>query len=248
MAWLKKIISGSRFLKKLYEKQCGYDVYLVIGEQVRKLSPDLNNFANYAIHTDIEEIPENEIWIDANLQDAEKFFAVATAIYELKKLQNEHDFEKVRASSLKYNKKIREITDNIKQKPENTNHRLSTKVYIRKYGFIRNENVTVYIVDGRLVRDIFPSDFCDGGNGSAYPWIPNDEIWIENVVSEEEAPYIILHEMVEMSLMKYKKYSYHQSHKIASAVEFHAKEKGISKHGILNINFDHLKEKNNELS
>jgi hypothetical protein len=240
MAWLKKILVGSG-LKRFYKKHGDYSIYLVDGEQVRNISPDLDYFANFAIHGDIKEIPENEIWIDANLDETEKFFATATAIYELKKIKSGENFEKAHAGALDYNKKIREVVENVKHKPENTNKPAPYEVYVGKYGSINNEELSVWTVNGRLVRDIFDADFMDGGHGLAYKWIPNSEIWIEDVVKEEEKPYIILHEVVERFLMKHKKLSYDKSHELASNMEFHARKNGLSKQGILNINLNKLK-------
>jgi len=239
MAWLNKIIARSKFLKEFYNRYEDYKVYLVDGEQIRNISPDLNYFANFAIYVDIKDIPEDEIWIDGNLDEIEKFFAVATAVYELNKIKSEGP-KKAHISALNYNKKIREIVDNVKHKPEDTNEPPPKEVYLGKYGVINSEKIIVWIVDGRIVRDLFHCDFQDGGSDFSYKWIPNNEIWIENVIREKEIPCIILHEVVERFLMKHKQYSYTKAHDIASSVEFRARNKNISKENILNINLTHL--------
>ena len=240
MAWLKKIVYGSKFFKKFYNKYGDYKVYLVNGEQVRNISPALNHFANFAIYVDIKEIPEDEIWIDGDLDEIEKFFAIYTAVYELDKIKSEGP-KKAHTSALSYNKKIREIVDNIKHKPENTNESPPKEVYLGRYGIINSEKIVVWIVNGRIVRDIFHCDFQDGGSDFSYKWIPNNEIWIENVIKEKEIPCIIFHEVIERFLMKYKQYSYTKAHDVASNVEFRARDKKMSKNDILNINLNHLK-------
>jgi hypothetical protein len=61
----------------------------------------------------------------------------------------------------------------------------------------------IAIVDGVYVRTIFDSDFCQGGNGYAYPnFVPKGEIWIDVCVPEEEWPFVTFHECMEVELMK----------------------------------------------
>jgi hypothetical protein len=60
----------------------------------------------------------------------------------------------------------------------------------------------VYLVDGKHVRDLYDSDFCQGGNGFAYPFIPKDEIWIDAAITEDEWHLIEFHECWEAEYMR----------------------------------------------
>jgi hypothetical protein len=60
----------------------------------------------------------------------------------------------------------------------------------------------VYLVDGKYVRDVYDSDFCQGGNGFAYTFVPKDEIWIDAAITEDEWHLIEFHECGEAELMR----------------------------------------------
>jgi hypothetical protein len=89
-----------------------------------------------------------------------------------------------------YNKKeIRNLPDSIKLQniyriPEGT-----------------REGISIWVVDGYLVRKNFYPDFGFSGNDLAYHFIPSKEIWIDGQVSCEETEYSIALEMKERQLM-----------------------------------------------
>ena len=61
----------------------------------------------------------------------------------------------------------------------------------------------VVLVDGTYVRDTYDSDFCQGGNGFAYPkFIPKTEIWVDNCIPPAERALVAFHECVEAELMR----------------------------------------------
>jgi hypothetical protein len=90
-----------------------------------------------------------------------------------------------------YNKKeIRGVPDSIKLE----------KIYRIPEG-TRN-GITIWVVDGYMIRkDIYP-DFGFSGNDLAYHFIPEKEIWIDGQVSCEETEYSIALEMKERELME----------------------------------------------
>ena len=83
--------------------------------------------------------------------------------------------------------------------------------------------VKVWLVDGNLVRSFLLLDYCEGGHDLAYPFIPKNEIWIEEAISPEERKFIILHELHERYLMSQVK-SYKNAHIGATEVEDHYRE------------------------
>jgi hypothetical protein len=64
------------------------------------------------------------------------------------------------------------------------------------------DSLTVWIVDGYLVRKNIYPDFGFSGNDLAYHFIPAKEIWIDGQVSCEETEYSIALEMKERNLMR----------------------------------------------
>src|SRR5882672_8508192 len=58
--------------------------------------------------------------------------------------------------------------------------------------------LSVWKVNGKLIRDWIFIDFTEGGNSEAYPWMPPNEIWIDDsmYVPDEHEP-TLLHELLE---------------------------------------------------
>ncbi|MDP4223178.1 MAG: hypothetical protein Q8868_07690 [Bacteroidota bacterium] len=89
-----------------------------------------------------------------------------------------------------YNKKeIRNLPDSIKL---NNVYRVPEGV---------RDGISIWIVDGYMVRKNFYPDFGFSGNDMAYHFIPVKEIWIDGQVSCEETEYSIALEMKERQLM-----------------------------------------------
>jgi hypothetical protein len=70
----------------------------------------------------------------------------------------------------------------------------------------------VWVVDGAAVRREIFGEFLYGGNDQRYPFIPRDEIWIDNAISAEEFRYTLAHELNERNLMAAKGMSYSEAH------------------------------------
>ncbi len=77
----------------------------------------------------------------------------------------------------------------------------------------------VVLVDGTLVRNTYDSDFCQGGNGFAYPdFVPRNEIWVDNCTPPAERAFVAFHECVEAELMRHGA-TYDQAHQEAKRLE-----------------------------
>lgn len=82
-------------------------------------------------------------------------------------------------------------------------------------------------VDGGKVRDTITNDFVGGGHSEVFSEIPENEIWVESALSEDDQKKIVLHEIVERSLMRQNGESYDDAHAVASRME--AKARGNPK-------------------
>lgn len=81
------------------------------------------------------------------------------------------------------------------------------------------EGFNVWIVDGAVVRrDLYPT-FLYGGNPQRYPFIPHNEIWIDNAIAAQEFEYTVAHESLERSLMARQGISYDDAHNRALELE-----------------------------
>jgi len=81
------------------------------------------------------------------------------------------------------------------------------------------EGFNVWVVDGAAVRrDVYPP-FLYGGNSQRYPFIPQNEIWIDHAIAAEEFEYTLAHELLERSLMSRQGMSYDDAHNRALKLE-----------------------------
>jgi hypothetical protein len=81
-------------------------------------------------------------------------------------------------------------------------------------------NLKVWIVNGEIVRDLYFLDFTEGGHNKVYPFVPIDEIWIDDDLSKSELKFVLLHEAYERNLMS-QGLVYDEAHKKASEQEFY---------------------------
>ena len=220
--------------KKLIDQYGEYKVFLVDGKAVRDSSPKAEEFGGSSLHCFIPSlIPEKDIWIEDDIKPEERKILIASALYQLKKIERGVSPGKAYDQGIAREKDYRESMHLSKQNPEKTNERAPNKVYVRKYGHIKDENIDVWLVDGEEVRGHFKVDWIEGGQPWVYGFMPNKEIWVELSSHKDEFPYIILHEFTEMILMKCKKLKYDAAHTIAAKVEFSMRPDKLSKQDAL---------------
>ena len=229
------------FHKKLIDQYGKYKVFLVDGEAVRNSSPAAEEFGGSSTYCFIPSlIPKDEIWIEDDIKPEEQKILIASALYQVKHTERGENSKKVYERGLAKEKDYRDSLKLSGKHPERTDERAKAKIYVRKYGHIKNENIDVWLVDGEQVRNLYKTDFIEGAQPWVYGWTPNHEIWVELSSHKNEFPYIILHEYTEMMLMKYKKMKYDAAHKIAAKVEFSMRPDKMSKQDILNITKDNV--------
>jgi hypothetical protein len=95
------------------------------------------------------------------------------------------------------------------------------KVHVRLWKKLETP-VSVWIIDGRLVRSVFDVDFTEGGHDYVYEFVPQNEVWIDNDLEEVERPYVLLHELHERNLMA-KGWDYDRAHEDSSKIEYHCR-------------------------
>ena len=81
------------------------------------------------------------------------------------------------------------------------------RIYVEQYITLPDPDgpggeVTVWLVDGAVVRDLYKTDYTEGGHGYVYPWVPKPEIWVEATLERAELPFIVAHEYLERLLMR----------------------------------------------
>jgi hypothetical protein len=221
----KEVNQGKRFSldrsKKPYirkiEQIAGFNVWLVDGDYIRKnISED---FVNYDQHYHLNFIPENEFWIDEENIHNEHRYYVDHLLTENRLMRTGLSYEKAYEKAAVVERKERSKSVIMRKLFRRKRHRreLLDRVHeklLKKYSV----NLRTWIVDGELVRDLFFLDFAGGGHGKVYHFIPEDEIWIDDDMSQRERRFIILHEMHERNLML-RGMDYPSAHRSATEIE-----------------------------
>ena len=212
--------------KNIYVKKINtignYAVWLMDGALIRK---EINeNFVKCADNNQFGFVPKNEFWIDEDLDPKEYPYFVDRFIYEKGLLDSGKNYTDADKEADNFEKKERQNSTEFRQisKPNPSKKELLEKIKnkaIEKY----SGKVKVWLVDGNLVRSFFLLDYCEGGHDLVYPFIPKNEIWIEEAISPQERKFIILHELHERYLMSQGK-SYKNAHIGATEVEDHYRE------------------------
>ena len=209
----------SYYLKKIGQRG-KIKIWLVDGAAIRRdLDPE---FPNFGQHFRFNFIPEYEFWIDREAVPDERRFFIDHLLTEWRLMKKGVSYSeatdiadtKERSERIK-SLDFRKILDK-KGQPD------VAKFHLRLLEKTP-DGVSVWLVDGKLVRTIFDVEFTEGGHDLIYDFVPKNEVWIDNDVEEEERKFVILHETYERELMK-KGMLYPQAHKKASRVEWQARQ------------------------
>ena len=204
-------------VKNVYRVYAGHkegkDVWIVDGLIVRRYI--FNEFLYGGNNERYTFVPRNEIWIDNAISAEEYKYTLAHELNERNLMAKQglsyddaHDSSlalerRMRLSDREYSIKHEEMLppvsptdcDNLKE-ITSLKDSIQLKNIYRQFIYTKN-NISVWIVDGAVVRrDIFP-DFGLSGNDLAYHFIPKNEIWIDSQISCEETEFSILSELKE---------------------------------------------------
>ena len=171
--------------KELVNERDGYKVYIVDGNYVRD-NVDVE-FTNFGQHFRFRFIPRWEIWLDKDHGRGEREPFEVHAIKEANEMSQGVDYSKAYEDGLKAENECRLTND---KRPVH-------KRIIHQYG-----DVTVWLVDGKVVRDKYDKGFTEGGHWKVYKYVPEGEVWIDDQLSDQERKPVLLHEMNELGLMR----------------------------------------------
>lgn len=151
-------------------------------------------------------IPEDQIWIDVRYKDETDFLIKTNKFF----YEEHYDMPYLEARELA--KKELCKTDSVPN-------------------FVQKEstegNLKICYVDGSIIRGHFDPEFSFGGHNFVYDYIKEDEIWLDNLVDQNELKYILIHELKERELMS-KGEIYDSAHDIASSLEKkHRRDDGV---------------------
>jgi hypothetical protein len=199
-------------------KKENYNVWIVDGNQVR-----LKIFSSFLYGGNEQRYPFNpkgEIWIDNAISCEEYYLTLAHELNE-RHLMAKFGWKYITAhdSSLSLEQEIRRTNEEVCRAHEAAMKKVSVTDYdnikeikdipdsIKLQNIYRvpigtREGISIWIVDGYMVRKKIYPDFGFSGNDLSCHFIPPGEIWIDGQVSCAETEYSITTELMERKLME----------------------------------------------
>ncbi len=208
-------------LKPPYVRKVGQrgtiTVWVVDGTYVRTHLDE--EFTNYGQHYVFACIPKDEFWLDKEAREDEQKFFIDHLLVEHRLMARGVPYDDALTRADRKEMAERKRAGDIRKLTGGKGLPDPKKVHVRLWKALES-GVSVWIVDGRLVRSGFDDDFTEGGHDYVYEFVPQNEVWIDNDLEEIERPYVLLHELHERNLMA-KGWTYTKAHEDSSRLEYH---------------------------
>jgi hypothetical protein len=226
-------ITMKQDLKPPYLKKIGQrgtiTIWLVDGIFVRSHIDE--EFTNYGEHYGYPRIPKNEFWLDKESQEDEQQFFIDHLLIEYRLCEKGISYDNALEAADKAEMAERKKAGDIRKLTKEGSLPDPKKVHLQLWKKLES-GVSVWIIDGRLVRSAFDIDFTEGGHDHVNEFVPKDEVWIDNDLDEAERPYVLLHELHERNLMA-KGWPYSKAHEDSSKIEYYCRHHPNELHGAL---------------
>lgn len=231
MNWYK--ISSKEPYQQKIQKIGKFCVWTVDGDYIRK-NIDLQ-FNNFGEHNKFKFIPENEFWIDKIYTESKEIpFFIVNMLRFTKEIKDGKEFSEAVDIAGKEETKERNKSK-MSTKIRDNKQELKKEIYIKLLKDLKD--IKIWLVDGKVIRDILYVDFTAGGHDKVYDFVPKNEIWIDNATEAEEVPIVLVHEMHERHLMS-QGMGYDKAHNRASSLESECRESNEKLRQSLKNEFD----------
>jgi hypothetical protein len=197
-------------MKKPYMKKLGifsgFKVWYVSGYWIRRNLD--RRFPNYGNNRTFAFIPKDEFWIDyenRNKREA-KYIIINFLAYEKELEKGKTEAEAIKIATEVENRErhktswVRKLKE-LRKREIKLKEKLLNKIHRKRILKDETNFLKIWIVDGDIVRSVFDVDFNQGGHGFVYPFIPKEEVWIDDYLYKKEIPFILIHELHERKLM-----------------------------------------------
>lgn len=220
-------------LKLPYLKKAGQrgkiTIWIVDGTYVRTHLDE--EFTNYGEQYGFKCIPKNEFWLDKEAAEDEQQFFIDHLLVEYRLCEKGVSYDNALVAADKAEMAERKKAGDVEKITKGGNLPDPTKAHVKLWKELES-GVSVWIIDGRLVRSVFDIDFTEGGHDHVYEFVPQNEVWIDNDLEEAERPYVLLHELHERNLMA-KGWTYSKAHEDSSKLEYYCRHHPAELHAML---------------
>jgi hypothetical protein len=174
-------------------------VWIVDGAYIRGHLDE--EFTNFGQHYRFRFIPECELWLDQEGDADEQSFFIDHLVVEHRLMAAGMPYEQAIVEADKAERRERRRSGDV-ARVTRKGQVLPDASAVRERLWKKLENgVSVWIVNGRLVRSVFDIDFTAGGHGHVYEYVPEGEVWIDDDIVEKERGFVLLHELHERNAM-----------------------------------------------
>jgi hypothetical protein len=202
------------------EVRGNYQVWIVDGAYIRGHIDE--EFTNFGQHYRYPYIPEMEFWIDKEAVHDERAFFIEHLLVEHNLMAKGVPYTDALTQADRIERKERRRVGDMR-KITHHGKELADPIAVHERLWKKLENgVSVWIVNGRLVRSAFDIDFTAGGHDHVYEFVPEGEVWIDDAIEEKERAYVLLHELHERNRMA-EGFPYSKAHAESSRIEFHCR-------------------------
>ena len=204
------------YLKK-DESRGDYQVWIVDGAYVRGHTDE--EFTNFGQHYRFPYIPKKEFWIDKEAEHDERTFFIDHLLVEHDLMAKGASYGDALTQADRVERKERRLAGDVrKATPPGKKRPDASAVHERLWKKLK-QGVSIWIVNGRLVRSAFDIDFTEGGHDHVYDFVPKGEVWIDDAIEEKERRFVLLHELHERNRMA-EGLLYNKAHAESSRLEF----------------------------
>lgn len=191
-------------------------VWIVDGAYIRGNIDE--EFTNFGQHYRFPYIPVNEFWIDREAQHDERQFFIDHLLLEYRLMADGMPYEKALPRADQKERKERHRAGDLTRLTVHGKLPEGKDVHEKLWKRLEN-GVSVWVVNGSLVRTVFDIDFTEGGHDYVYEFVPENEVWIDDAIMEPERGYVLLHELHERNRMS-KGWPYSKAHTESSRLEY----------------------------
>jgi hypothetical protein len=204
------------YLEKIDERG-DIKIWIVDGAYIRSRVDE--EFVNFGQHYRYNYIPVNEFWIDREAEHDERQFFIDHLLVEHRLMAAGMSYDKALPRADQVERRERRRAGDISRLTHHGQKLPDLKGVHERLWKKLESGVSVWIVNGRLVRSVFDIDFTEGGHDYVYEFVPENEVWIDDAIVELERGYILLHELHERNRMA-KGVPYNQAHAESSRLEY----------------------------
>jgi hypothetical protein len=202
------------------EMRGDFHVWIVDGSYIRSKIDE--EFTNFGQHYRFSYIPENELWLDQEAKHDERRFFIDHLLVENRLMARGMPYEQAIVQADQAERSERRKAGDARHSLHSGALPDPSAVHERLWKKLEN-GISVWIVNGRMVRSVFDIDYTEGGHDYVYEFVPQNEIWIDDAIIEIERGYVLLHELHERTLMA-KGWPYSKAHADSSRIEYHCRQ------------------------